>query len=59
MTKPGLRLRDIAEKTGFTVKVHFNKCFKRFVGMAPSEFRKGKAETDYQKIFTEKVKKNG
>ncbi|PWV48839.1 AraC family transcriptional regulator [Chitinophaga sp. S165] len=36
-----LRIVEIADEFGFTDKSHFNRIFKKYRGMNPSEFRKG------------------
>jgi len=36
-----MRIVEIADEFGFTDKSHFNRIFKKYRGMSPSEFRKG------------------
>jgi AraC-like DNA-binding protein len=36
-----MRIVEIADEFGFTDKSHFNRIFKKYKGMNPSEFRKG------------------
>jgi AraC family L-rhamnose operon transcriptional activator RhaR len=36
-----MRIVEIADEFGFTDKSHFNRIFKKYRGMNPSEFRKG------------------
>jgi AraC-like DNA-binding protein len=37
--QPGLRIKDIAEQSGYPSTSYFNQCFLRYEGMTPSEYR--------------------
>jgi len=39
LTDPGLRVHEVAERTGFSDVAHFSKSFKRITGMTPGEYR--------------------
>ncbi len=39
---PTIKMKDIAERFGFSDCYHFSKIFKRHLGITPSEFRSGK-----------------
>lgn len=40
LVNTSLSMSIIAEKTGFSSKTHFSSCFKKVVGLSPTEYRK-------------------
>lgn len=42
-----LSVKEIAGEVGFSDEAYFSKVFKRRTGYTPTEYRKGKAETDF------------
>lgn len=43
MSDPGVKLYEVAERVGFASQHYFSRAFKRVLGIAPIEFRKGTA----------------
>ncbi|KQX48799.1 helix-turn-helix domain-containing protein [Paenibacillus sp. Root444D2] len=40
LLEPGSRIQDVARKAGYQNMNSFNRMFKKFSGITPSEFRK-------------------
>ena len=50
---PGITIKELSDKLGFSDQFHFSKVFRRFFKMPPSEYiKKGRASALQQKAFS-------
>ncbi len=39
LTRPGMHVSEICYESGFSDIPHFNRTFRRFLGLSPTEYR--------------------
>ena len=53
LMQPGMPVKKVADRLGFTEQLTFRKYFKSHTGISPTDYRKGKTNSHFLTIITE------